>query len=91
MHRDGPGYDKVDDGKYVVSDEDFGGALIPVNKWNDSFQPGRHIGLSFVMKLPPATDEKECPRCKTLETLNDNHPGQRRWYSLLVLFMKMVR
>ncbi|KAI9786687.1 MAG: hypothetical protein M1839_006238 [Geoglossum umbratile] len=78
MHRGGPGYDKIQGGKYVVSDEDSGGALVPRDKWLDRIQPGKRIGLSFLLKHPGARDEKQCPRCKTLETWFDDHPGQRR-------------
>jgi hypothetical protein len=52
MHRGGPGYDKIERCKYVVSDEDSYGALIPQDKWLDSFQPGRRIALSFQLKHP---------------------------------------
>jgi hypothetical protein len=79
MHRGGPGYDKINGGKYVVSDEDFGGALIPRDKWLDSFQPGRRIALSFLLKHPGVGDEKQCPRCKTLKTWLDDQPGRCRW------------
>ena len=79
MHRDTPGYDKIKSGKYVVSDEDSGGALVPKDKWQDSFQPGRHIGLSFLLRHPGARDEKECPRCRAPGARPGNHPGQRRW------------
>jgi hypothetical protein len=79
MHHDSPGYDEIDRGKYVVSDEDFGGALIPRDKWLESFQPGRHIALSFLLKHPGASDEKQCPRCKTFKTCLDPQPGRRGW------------
>ena len=79
IHRDGPGYDKIESGKYVVSDEDFGGALIPPDKWPDSIQPGKCIALSFILKHPGVGDEKQCPRCKTLNTHLDIKPGRRRW------------
>jgi ankyrin repeat protein len=80
MHRDRPGYNKIKNGKYVVSDEDSGGALISRDKWLDSFQPGRRIALSFILKHPGAGEEKQCPRCKTSKTCpNGDHPGQQRW------------
>jgi hypothetical protein len=78
IHRGGPGYDKIESGKYVVSDEDFGGALIPPDKWSDSFRPGRCIALSFLLKHPGVGDEEQCPRCKTLKTCLDK-PGRRGW------------
>ena len=81
MHRDSPGYEKIERGKYVVSDEDSGGALIRQDKWLDSFRPGKRIGLSFLLKHPGARDNRECPRCKTLKTTPGYHEGQRRWYS----------
>jgi hypothetical protein len=81
IHRGAPGYDKIESGKYVVSDEDFGGALIPPEKWLDSFLPGRCIALSFILKLPGVGDEKQCPRCKTFKTWPDEKPGRRRWYA----------
>jgi hypothetical protein len=83
MHRGSPGYDEIDSGKYVLSDEDFGGALIPTDKWDQSFRPGRHIALSFLLKLPGAGDENQCPRCKTSKTCPDAQPtGRRGWYAL---------
>jgi hypothetical protein len=88
MHRGGPGYDKIDSGKYVVSDEDFGGALIPRERWHDSVLPGRHIGLSFLLKHPGASDEKHCPRCRTSSTWLDDQPGRRRWYVALLADLK---
>jgi hypothetical protein len=81
MHRGGPGYDKIEGGKYVISDEDSGGALVARDKWLDRVQPGKRIGLSFLLKHPGSRDEKQCPRCKTLKTWLDNHPGRRRWYA----------
>lgn len=81
MHRGGPGYDKIESGKYVVSDEDFGGALIPHSKWRDSLQPGKRIALSFILRHPGLGDEKQCPRCRTMETWPDDQPGRRRWYA----------
>ncbi|KFY81771.1 hypothetical protein V500_11108 [Pseudogymnoascus sp. VKM F-4518 (FW-2643)] len=78
MHRGGPGYDKIESGKYVVSDEDFGGALIPHSKWSASFQPGKRIALSFILRHPGLGDEKQCPRCRTMETWLDDQPGRRR-------------
>jgi hypothetical protein len=78
IHRGTPGHDKIKSGKYVVSDEDFGGALIPRDKWPESFLPGRCIALSFILKHPGLGDENQCPRCKTLKTWDDK-PGRRRW------------
>ena len=40
MHRGSPGYDEIDSGEYVLSDEEFGGALIPPDKWDQSFGQG---------------------------------------------------
>src|SRR6266516_2730908 len=81
MHRDTPGYDQIESGKYVVSNEDANGTLISPDEWPDSFRPGRRIALSFLLKHPLSSDEKQCPRCKTLKTWPDVHPRQRKWYA----------
>ena len=78
MHRDGPGYQKIENGRYIVSDEDASGALVRREKWNDSFKPGRRIGISFLLKYPGGGAEA-CLRCQTLKTLPADNPGQRRW------------
>lgn len=80
MHKETPGYDKIKDGKYVVSDEDASGALVLRDKWQESIKPGKRIGLSFVLKHPGTSDEKQCPRCRSIHTHWSDHPGQRRWY-----------
>ncbi|KAH0551361.1 hypothetical protein GP486_007422, partial [Trichoglossum hirsutum] len=80
MHRNTPGYDKIKCGKYVISDEDSSGALVPRERWLDFLQPGKRIGLSFIMRHPGVRDEKQCPRCRSSTTWLDDRPGQRRWY-----------
>src|SRR5277367_5659824 len=90
MHRDSPGYEKIERGKYVISDEDAGGALIRRDKWPNSFRPGKHIGLSFLLKHPGARDNRECPRCKTLKTTPGYHEGQKRWYSNSLTVQKKI-
>ena len=80
MHRDTPAYHNIESGKYVVSDEDAGGTLIQQAKWSEALRPGKHIGLSYVLKYPEIRDSKECPRCKSLGTTPGYHEGQRRWY-----------
>jgi hypothetical protein len=81
MHRGTPGYDKIESGRYVVSNEDANGTLISPDTWLDSFQPGRRIALSFLLKHPLSSNEKQCPRCKTLQTRGHVHAGQRKWYA----------
>ncbi|KAF1815314.1 hypothetical protein P152DRAFT_181762 [Eremomyces bilateralis CBS 781.70] len=78
MHKGGPGYEKVESGKYVVSDEDRGGELVPLDRWSETFQPGKRIGLSFLMKHPPSNNEKQCPRCMSMNTMTGVHPDERK-------------
>ncbi len=79
LHRDRPGYDKIESGKYIVSDEDGGGALVPRESWRDTVKPGRQIGLSFLLKHPGADNDEECPRCRADETKDSVHVGQKQW------------
>lgn len=79
MHRDSPGYQKIENGRYVVSDEDAQGALVRHEKWNESFKPGRRIGLSFLLKYPGGGGEA-CPKCQTIKTLPAEYKGQRKWF-----------
>lgn len=80
MHRDAPGYERIQKGKYVVSNEDAKGTLIQREKWNEIVRPGMHIGLSFVLKHPGMRESQECLRCKSLQTTLSYRENRRRWY-----------
>ena len=80
MNRDAPGYDRIQKGRYVISNEDAKGALIQHDKWNEVVRPGIHIALSFLLKLPGGRHIQECPRCKSLKTTLSYQENRRRWY-----------
>jgi hypothetical protein len=79
MHRDTPGHEPIEKGKYVITDEDDKGNLIPKEKWNEIVRPGMHIGMSFVLKHTGVRESRECPRCKSLKTTLSYHEDRRRW------------
>lgn len=77
-HKNCPGYDRIQSGKYVVSDEDADGALVPRDRWRESIRPGRHIAVSFLLKHPGAGSDEHCPRCNSSKTRSHIHPGERK-------------
>lgn len=83
MHRGLPGYNKIQNGKYIVSDESNEGALVQLETWHRSFQPGRQIALSFLLRYPGKGDEKHCPRCCQFKT-RPAVGGCITWYVLLI-------
>jgi hypothetical protein len=80
MHLNCPGYQKIESGKYVISDEDAGGTLISLAKWNENLRPGMHIGLSFVLRHSGIRYRKECPKCRSTKTTPSYQEKQRKWY-----------